>query len=171
MKKILMTLGLVATTLVATYAQDVTTPDEPATEVDMTEEAVVEEPIDETQEEVRTLQGEPAEPQRDSEMQTQANQDQIGEPGGVMSITQAELPQEVTDGLQDSEFAQATVEEAYVLEDEAVNKLMDDDANAKQMYIGDQLPDKIYQLRVNGEEGTNLLYFDETGELLGSKSI
>ena len=122
--------------------------------------------IDQMQEDVVEMQGEPA---PNGTTEPQASTQQIGEEGGVMSITQAELPEEVTNGLQDSEFAQATVEEVYMLEDQAIDKLMD--ADAEQMYIGDQLPDKLYELRVAGEDGKSILYFDETGELLGSKNI
>lgn len=148
-----------------------TTEDQPRypTETEPMDEAkeTATQPIDETQQEVREMQGEPANPNRDSQEQAQK---EIGEEGGVMSITQADLPEEVTSSLQDSDYSQATIEEAYMLEDIAIDKLME--ADAEQMYIGDQLPDKLYQLRVRGEDDQRtLLYFDENGEMMGEKSI
>ena len=168
MKKIIMTLGFAAATIFAAQAQEVPT-EEQVDDVTVQTEEMSDEEVDEMQEEVREMQGSPADPQRESDTEIQANQQEIGEEGGVQSITEAELPEEVTRGLQDSEFAQATIEEVYLLEDQAIDKLMD--ADAEQMYIGDQLPDKLYELRVNSEEEKNILYFDETGELLGSKSM
>ena len=134
-----MTLGFAAATVVAVNAQDVATQDET---VEDTQQEVVQEP---------TVDGE------------------MGEDEGVMSITEAELPEEVTKSLQDSDFSQATIEEVYVLEGVAVDKLMQNDA--EQFYIGEQNPDKIYQLRVTGEEEQSLLYFNEQGDLMGSKSM
>ena len=134
-----MTLGFAAATVVAVNAQDVATQDET---VEDTQQEVVQEP---------TVDGE------------------MGEDEGVMSITEAELPEEVTKALQDSDFSQATIEEVYVLEGVAVDKLMQNDA--EQFYIGEQNPDKIYQLRVTGEEEQSLLYFNEQGDLMGSKSM
>lgn len=163
-----MSLGFAAATIFAAQAQEVIT-EEPTEDAAMQTEEMSDDQVDEMQEEVREMQGSPADPQRDSDMETQANTKEIGEEGGVKSITQAELPEEVMQGLQDSEFAQATVEEVYLMEDQAIDKLME--ADAEQMYIGDQLPDKLYQLRVNSEDEKSLLYFDETGELLGSKSM
>ena len=156
MKKIVMTLGFAASVL-AVNAQDVTTPQD--------------QPIDETQEEVVEMQGEDPDAAINQEQETLSSDQasQIGEEGGVVSITEAELPEEVTKGLQDSEFSQATVEEVYMLNKEAVDKVME--ADAEQMYIGDQIPDKLYQLRVQGDDEKSILYFDEQGELLGSKSI
>ena len=130
------------------------------------------EPIDEMQDEVREMQGEPANPNRDS--QTENPQDdsqaqaQVGE-DGVATITEAELPQEVTDAFQDSDYSQATIEEVYVLGDLAVDKLME--ADAEQMYIGEQIPDKLYQLQVSEDGKKTILYFSDEGEMMGEKSI
>ena len=101
--------------------------------------------------------------------QPQASNEQIGEEGGVMNITQEELPAEVMRSLQESEFAQATIEATYLLDEYAVDKMTANDA--KQKYIGDQLPEKLYQIRVSDGEQQTLLYFEESGELYGSESI
>ncbi len=149
MKKIAMTVGFAAATMMAANAQEATTQQE--------------EPIDQMQEEVVEMQGENA----DSKINE--GEPKIGEEGGVVSITEADLPEEVTQGLQDSEFAQATIEEVYMLERPAVDKVME--ADAEQFYIGDQIPDKLYQLRVEKEGESSLLYFDTQGELMGSKTM
>ena len=157
MKKIAMTLGFAIATTLAASAQDANPPQE--------------QPIDETQEEVVEMQGENADSPLNQEQGSQdvSQENQSGETEGVASITESELPEEVTKGLQDSEFSQATIEEVYVLDGDAVDKLMQNDA--EQFYIGDQNPDKIYQLQVQDENEKNVLYFDDQGELLGSKSI
>ena len=87
----------------------------------------------------------------------------------VKTISESELPQEVSQAFQDSEYANGSIEKVYMLEDLAVDKLMQN--NAEQMYIGEQNPDKIYQLQVKGDEGQNFLYYDENGDLLGLTSI
>ncbi len=87
----------------------------------------------------------------------------------VKTISESELPEEVTKAFKDGEYAKASIEKVYMLEDEAVDKLMQN--NAEQMYIGEQNPDKIYQLQVKGDEGQNILYYNESGDLLGSASI
>ena len=87
----------------------------------------------------------------------------------VKTISEAELPEEVSKAFKDSDYASASVEKVYMLEGTAVDKLMQN--NAEQMYIGDQNPDKIYQLQVKSADSQNILYYDETGELLGSASI
>lgn len=141
-----------------------------STETDPMDEA--QEPIDETQQEVREMQGEPANPNRDSQTENLQDdsqaQTQVGE-DGVATITEAELPQEVTDAFQDSEYSQATIEEVYVLGDLAVDKLME--ADAEQMYIGEQIPDKLYQLQVSKDGEQTILYFSDEGEMMGEKSI
>lgn len=154
-----MSLGFAVATIMAANAQEVTPQEDQS--------------IDQTQEEVVEIQGENADSKLNQEQpaqdQSQQSSNQIGEEGGVKSITEADLPEEVTQGLQDSEFAQATVEEVYELNELAVDKLMQNDA--EQFYIGDQNPDKLYQLRVKDQEKSSILYFDEQGELLGSKSM
>ena len=87
----------------------------------------------------------------------------------VKTISESELPEEVSQAFQDSEYANGSVENVYMLEGVAVDKLMQN--NAEQMYIGEQNPDKIYQLQVKGDEGQTILYYNENGELMGSASI
>lgn len=108
-----------------------------------------------------------SEPQDDSAL-SQDTQDSE-EDESVKTISESELPQEVSQAFQDSEYANATIEKVYLLEEEAVNKLMQN--NAEQIYAGDQNPDKIYQLQVKSDEGQNILYYDEEGDLIGSASI
>jgi hypothetical protein len=87
----------------------------------------------------------------------------------VKTISESELPEEVSQAFQDSEYANASIEKVYMLEEDAVNKLLQN--NAEQIYAGDQNPDKIYQLQVKGDEGQTILYYDENGDLMGSASI
>ena len=147
-----MTFGLAAATVVAVCAQD----------------APVTEGSTEVQEEVIEMEDNNAMMSEEAAVPDQAGQTDEDDTG-ITPITEAELPAEVVQGLQDSEFAQATVQKAYKLDEVAVDRLIDNEV--EQMYIGDQSPDKIYQLQVQGDEEQNILYFDEQGELLGSKSI
>ena len=152
MKKIVLTLGFAAASILVVNAQD--TPE------------TLDQPIDETQEEVVEMEAEATEEAMD---QVEESTDPIGEDEGVATITEAELPEAVTQAFQDSEFSEATVQEAYVMDQEAVDKMTDMDA--EQMYIGDQLPDKVYQIRVQEGDEKTILYFSEEGDLLASKSM
>ena len=148
MKKALMTIGFAAVTMLAVQAQDATSESQS---------------IDETQEEVVEMQGENAE--------SALNQDQE-EPmaiTGAVSVEESELPEEVTQGLLDSEFGEASIEKAYQLNHEAIDQLLEDDA--EQIEIGDPAPSILYHLQVKDDDEENILYFDEQGELLGSKSM
>ncbi len=87
----------------------------------------------------------------------------------VTTITEAELPEEVTNAFKDSEFAKSSIVNVYMLKEGAVDKLLQN--NAEQIYAGEQNPDKIYQLQVKGDDGQNILYYDENGDLMGSSSI
>lgn len=152
MKKIVLTLGFAAASIFAVNAQD--TPE------------TLDQPIDETQEEVIEMEAEASEEVMD---EVEESTNPIGEEEGIASITEAELPEEVTQAFQESEFSQASIQEAYVMDQEAVDKMTDVDA--EQMYIGDQLPDKVYQIRVQEGDEQTILYFNEQGDLLASKSI
>ncbi len=88
---------------------------------------------------------------------------------GVKTISASELPEEVSQAFQDGEFAEGSIENVYLLEGAAVDKLLQN--NAEQIYAGQQNPDKIYQLQVKGQDAQNILYYDENGDLLGSSSI
>ncbi len=87
----------------------------------------------------------------------------------VSTITEADLPEEVTKALGDSEYAEASIVKVYVLEGVAVDKLMQN--NAEKIYAGQQNPDKIYQVQVQDDEGQSILYYDENGDLLDSARI
>ena len=108
-------------------------------------------------------QSEQDEPQDNSSAMDQSNEE------SVKTISESELPEEVSQAFQDSEYANASIEKVYMLEEDAVNKLLQN--NAEQIYAGDQNPDKIYQLQVKGDEGQTILYYDENGDLMGSTSI
>ena len=108
-------------------------------------------------------QSEQGEPQNNSSAMDQSNEE------SVKTISESELPEEVSQAFQDSEYANASIEKVYMLEEDAVNKLLQN--NAEQIYAGDQNPDKIYQLQVKSDEGQTILYYDENGDLMGSASI
>lgn len=103
-------------------------------------------------------------PQSDASTMDQQEDDK-----SVKTISESELPQEVSQAFKDSDYAKASVEKVYMLEGVAVDKLMQN--NAEQMYIGEQNPDKIYQLQVKGDEGQTILYYNGNGDLMGSASI
>ena len=128
--------------------------------------ANVEEPM--TQPVDQTAPGSATQPEQDEPQDNSSAMDQSSEES-VKTISESELPEEVSQAFQDSEYANASIEKVYMLEEDAVNKLLQN--NAEQMYIGDQNPDKIYQLQVKGDEGQTILYYDENGDLMGSASI
>lgn len=154
MKKILLTVGLALAFVVTVNAQEVIPSEDQS--------------IDETQEEVVEMQGEDSEAAMNQEPSEDVATVQT-EGEGIKSISQDELPSEVTKGFKNCQFNKGTIEEAFVLDNEAVDKLIEE--NADDIYVESQNPDKIYQLQVKGDEDTNVLYFDEQGELLGSKNI
>ena len=200
MKKVIMTIGFAAATIVAANAQEVMTEEEVQIEtqevVDATEaeaeiqteetlesvedaaadtEDAADYAMEETEEEVDQMTDEvidatsqtdvildedvdpsaQVDELQEADIPVQASNEQIGEEGGVMNITEAELPQEVTKSLEESEFAQSTIEATYLLDEAAVDKLIDVDG--AQLYTGDQIPDKLYQIRVSNEEERTLL--------------
>lgn len=160
-------------------------PTEPMQDESLEDNSSVEEPIDEMQEEVIEMQGEnpdaqpsmqdtpdgEADDQSYSSVQDQDNSSAMNEDSDqeVMTISESELPEAVSQAFQDSEYANATIEKVYMLDKPAVDKLMQN--NAEQMYIGDQNPDKIYQLQVKSDDAQNILYYNENGDLIGSTSI
>jgi hypothetical protein len=128
-------------------------------------EANTEEPM--TQPTDQTVPGSATQPEQD-QPQDDASAMNDSEKD-VKTISESELPEEVSQAFQDSEYANASIEKVYMLEEDAVNKLLQN--NAEQIYAGDQNPDKIYQLQVKGDEGQTILYYDENGDLMGSASI
>ena len=132
-----------------------------------------------TMQDEQTMPAESAEPAESTSPQESVNQSTSqsqddaqasdSQEAQVETITEADLPEEVTKALEESEYSEGTIENVYLLKEEAVNKLMQSDA--AQTYAGDITPDKIYQLQVKGEDETNILYYDEEGELVGSTSI
>ncbi len=99
----------------------------------------------------------------------QADQSNMDSDESVKTITETDLPEEVTQAFKDSEFATSSIVKVYMLEGVAVDKLLQN--NAEQMYAGQQNPDKIYQIQVKGDDAQNILYYNEDGDLLGSASI
>ena len=99
----------------------------------------------------------------------QADQSSMDSDESVKTITEADLPEEVTQAFKDSEFAASSIVKVYMLEGVAVDKLLQN--NAEQIYAGQQNPDKIYQIQVKGDDAQNILYYNEDGDLLGSASI
>ena len=150
----MITLSFAVATMLAAQAQETTSTEG--------------QPIDETQDEVVEMQGEDPEAAMNQESATsQTSASAVG--SGITSIAKEDLPQEVTKGFKNSQFNKGTIEEVYVLESEAVDQLIQE--NADDIYVEDENPEKIYQLQVKGDEDKNVLYFDDQGELLGSKNI
>ena len=126
---------------------------------DMSEEA---QPQSSTSQDEQTQASVGVEDSQDDDSQEASN-----EP--VQTITEADLPEEVTKAFDESEYSQATIENVYMLDEAAVDKLMDSQGAAA--YGADATPDKVYQLQVKSEDKTNILYYDEQGDLISSTSI
>lgn len=106
--------------------------------------------------------------QAQDQTQTQDKQEMI-EGEGVEKIDNAQIPQEVHEGLKNSDFKDAKVAEAYILSGTALDKYLED--QSLEMYIGDQFPDKVYQLQISHDDNPAVLYFTEEGELYASKEL
>ena len=128
---------------------------------------IVEEPM--TQPADQTAPGSATQSEQDEPQDNTSAMNQQENDESVKTISESELPEEVSQAFQDSEYANGSIENVYMLEGVAVDKLMQN--NAEQIYAGEQNPDKIYQLQVKGDDGQNILYYDENGDLLGSASI
>lgn len=107
-------------------------------------------------------------PQVDPQTQPQDQQEMI-EGEGIEKLDTAQIPQQVKDGIESSEFQGAEIAEAYVLSGTALDQQLGD--QAVEQYIGDQYPEKLYQLRVSHENSPAMLYFTEEGELYASKDL
>ncbi|MDF9798727.1 hypothetical protein OKW21_003990 [Catalinimonas alkaloidigena] len=106
--------------------------------------------------------------QAQDQTQTQDKQEMI-EGEGIEKIKNSEIPEEVNEGLKNSDFEGAEVAEAYILSGTALDQHLGD--QALEMYIGDQFPDKVYQLQVSHDDNPAILYFTKEGELYASKDL
>lgn len=106
--------------------------------------------------------------QAQDQPQTQDQQEMI-EGEGIEKIENAQIPQEVHEGLKNSDFKDAKVAEAYILSGAALDKYLED--QSLEMYIGDQFPDKVYQLQISNDDNPAVVYFTEDGELYASKEL
>ncbi|MEK6478409.1 hypothetical protein WJR50_12775 [Catalinimonas sp. 4WD22] len=107
--------------------------------------------------------------QAQDQPQTQDQQEMI-EGEGVEKIDTTQIPQEVHEGLKNSDFKNAKVAEAYILSGVALDKYLED--QSLEMYIGDQFPDKVYQLQISHDDNNPaVVYFTEEGELYASKEL
>lgn len=88
---------------------------------------------------------------------------------GITSIEASALPQEVTDGLENSDFKGATINNAYEVTGSALDQALGQES--VEMYAGDQAPEKLYQLQVTHQDKSAVLYFTEEGELYASKEM
>ncbi|MEQ9438537.1 MAG: hypothetical protein RIG62_05795 [Cyclobacteriaceae bacterium] len=88
----------------------------------------------------------------------------------LKQITEAELPQEVKDSFDGSDFSEATIEQAYEISGATVAQILESRANASQ-YPGTEVPEKLYQLQVKEKEGAAILYIGDDGEIIASESM
>jgi len=88
---------------------------------------------------------------------------------GIKKIENSAIPTEVNEALMESDYEGASIEQAYVLSGAALDQQLGD--QSVEMYIGDQYPEKLYQLQVTHEDANALLYFTEEGELYASKDL
>ncbi|WKN29577.1 hypothetical protein PZB74_11440 [Porifericola rhodea] len=88
---------------------------------------------------------------------------------GIKKIENSAIPKEVNEALMESDYEGASIKQAYVLSGAALDQQLGD--QSVEMYIGDQYPEKLYQLQVTHEDANALLYFTEEGELYASKDL
>ncbi len=95
------------------------------------------------------------------------NQQEMIEGEGIEMIEKSDIPQAVTDGMENSEFKGAEVMQAFIISGDALDQQLGDQSVEK--YIGDQYPEKLYQIQVTSEDVPAVVYFTEEGELYASK--
>lgn len=113
-----------------------------------------------------TVQAQEQTPQQPQQEQ-QEIQDIKGE--GIEQIETSAIPQEVNDGMQNSEYQAATVEQAYKLSGTALAQILGQESFST--YSSNTVPETLYLLRVTHEDSHAALYFTEDGELYASEDM
>ncbi len=216
MKKIMMTLGFAAVTVLAVQAQETQTQQEPQTQPQeqvepqtdpqeqtlpdnqeqfpqedpaMEQESETQQQLPQENPEVQEQQQEQPVPQEAPEMETEPAQEspdmqtepaqeapdslqnQSGMMEGMSKITESDLPQEVKDGIEDSEYQGATIEQAYELSGDALTQVLTQNNNTTGTLATGE-PEKLYQLQINTQDSKSaVLYFTEEGELYAEKEM
>lgn len=107
-------------------------------------------------------------PQVDPQTQPQQEQETIkGE--GIEQIETNQLPEEVNQGMQESEYQNATVEQAYKLSGTALAQILGQESLST--FSTNTAPETLYLLRVTHEDTHSALYFTEDGELYASEDM
>lgn len=164
MKKIILSLGLAAATFIGVQAQETPQPQE------QPQETPQEQPQEYPQEQPQQEQPQQEQPQQDpqyDQQQQQQQQDIEGE--GIEQIETSQIPQEVNDGMQNSEYQNATVEQAYKLSGTALTQILGQESLST--YSTNTTPETLYLLRVTHEDSHSALYFTEDGELYASEDM
>ncbi|WPP49338.1 hypothetical protein [Catalinimonas niigatensis] len=107
-------------------------------------------------------------PQVDPQTQPQDQQEMI-EGEGIEQVETSQLPEEVNQGMQESEYQNATVEQAYKLSGTALAQILGQESLST--YSTNTTPETLYLLRVTHEDTHSALYFTEDGELYASEDM
>lgn len=109
-----------------------------------------------------------AQDQQDTEVQQQQDTT-MGE--GIEQIDPSELPAEVNEGIQNSDYQDATVTQAYKLTGAPLARVLGDESIS--IYSSASTPEALYLLQVSDEkkEKRSALYFTEDGKLYASEDM
>lgn len=157
MKKTLITVGLLTTIMFGAQAQEAPAKTE-LEEQDPQEEVIeargnVEEEVYESEEQVERAG-------------TEANFSSEG----MAQINEADLPDEVMESFNYSDFKEGTIERAYEIDGAALPQILESRASLSA-YAGEQLPEKLYIIHVSTNDDKGILYFGDDGESIASERI
>lgn len=115
-----------------------------------------------------TMQEKPAEKDADEiEEVEQPGKEIEGE--GITKITKADLPQEIQDALNNSDYKEATIEQAYELTGAALSRALDE-VTTDSVYGEDY--EKMYQLQLKTKDNTSaVIYITEDGEVFAENEL
>ena len=157
MKKTLLTLGLSTAVIFGIQAQQ--TPVE------------TEQEEQDPQEEVIEARGEAEEETYESEKQVEGTSAKTSfSTNDMAQVDKADLPEEVMESFESSDFKEGTIERAYEIDGAAVPQILESRANLS-IYAGEQLPETLYIMHVNLDDGQGILYFGDDGESIASEKI
>jgi len=152
MKRILLTVGMSTAVIFGIQAQETTKETE-------------------KQEEVIEARGNTTE----EELQSESSEEQMMFPPEFASedmtkISTSELPKEVHESFESSDFNEGSITRAYEITSTAMGVILESRANRTQ-YTGDQLPDKLYMLHVDTEDGLGILYLGSDGRSIAEEKV
>ncbi len=157
MRKILLTVGISTAVIFGVQAQE--TPTKTKKEKQQTQQQVIE------------ARGDVDEETYESEDNVQrTNADATFSSKDMSSISQADLPKEIMESFENSDYSQGSVDRAYEIDGEALPQILESRANLS-MYPGEQLPEKLYILHVSTDEGKGILYIGDDGESIAEEEI